>query len=63
MLRPVPSLEGRQVGQIGGKILPSHVCHNEEERWCVLLPGSALFRLMAHPLQPGVVGSYPVRGV
>jgi hypothetical protein len=27
-----------------------------------LLPGLVLFRLVAPPLQPGVVGLYPVRG-
>jgi hypothetical protein len=51
------------VGQTGGKILPAHVYRNEEERWFRLLLGSVLSRLVAPPIQPGVVGSYPVRGV
>jgi hypothetical protein len=50
----------RRVRQTGDKILPAHVYHNEEERWCVLFPDSFLFRLVAPPLQPGVVGPYPV---
>jgi hypothetical protein len=32
-------------------------------RWHELLPGLVLFRLVAPPLQPGVVGPYPIRGV
>jgi hypothetical protein len=54
---------GRQVGQIGGKIHPTHVYRNEDERWCGLLPGSILIRLVAPPLQPGVGESYLVWGV
>jgi hypothetical protein len=30
--------------------------------WCRLLPGLVLFSLVAPPLQPGVVGAYPVYG-
>jgi hypothetical protein len=47
----VSGREGRRVGQTGGEILCAHVYHNEEERWCGVLPGSVLFRLVA-PLQP-----------
>jgi hypothetical protein len=60
---PVPGRGGRWVRQTGSKILPAHVYHNEEERWCRLLLGSVLFRLVAHPLQPGVVGPYLVHVV
>jgi hypothetical protein len=51
---PGPTLGwgGRWARQIGGKILPAHVYHNEEERWCELLLSSVLFRLVAPPLQP-----------
>jgi hypothetical protein len=30
--------------------------------WCGLLPGLVHFRLVVHPLQPGVVELYHVRG-
>jgi hypothetical protein len=30
---------------------------------CGLLPGLVLSRLVAPPLQPGVVGPYPIQGV
>jgi hypothetical protein len=43
--------------------MPVHVYRNEEERWFRLLLGSVLSRLVAPPIQPGVAGSYPVRGV
>jgi hypothetical protein len=58
----IPGQGGRRAGQAGGKILPTHVYRNEEER-CRLLPGSVLFRFVAPPLKLGVVGPYPVRGV
>jgi hypothetical protein len=52
---------GREAGQADSwEILPAHVYHNEEERLYRLLMGSVLFRLVAHPLQPRVVGPYPV---
>jgi hypothetical protein len=60
---PILGQGGRHVGQTGGEILPAHDYRNEEKRWCRLHPGSILFRLVAPPLQPGVVGTYPVRGV
>jgi hypothetical protein len=63
MLGLVPGQGGRWAGQTGGEILPVHVYHNEEERWCGLLLCSVLFRLVTPPLQPGVVGPYLVRGV
>jgi hypothetical protein len=53
----------RRVRQTGGEILPAHVYRNEEERWCGSLQGSVLFRLVAPPLQPRVVGPYSVQGV
>jgi hypothetical protein len=56
---PVPS----RVGEGGGEILRTHVYHNKEERWCVLILGSVLFLLVTPPLQPGVVGSYLIWGV
>jgi hypothetical protein len=56
MLGPVP----RWVRQIGGKILPARIYRNEEERWRRLLLDSVLFRLVAPPLQPGVVEPYLV---
>jgi hypothetical protein len=31
--------------------------------WCKVLPGLVLFRLVVPPLQSGVVGPYPVRGI
>jgi hypothetical protein len=43
--------------------MPAHIYHNKEERWGALLTCSVLFRLVAPPLQPGVVEPYPVRGV
>jgi hypothetical protein len=61
--RHVSGRGGRSAGKIGGETLLAHVCHNEEERWCGLLPGSVLFSLVAPALQPVVVGSYPVWGV
>jgi hypothetical protein len=63
MLGPILGRGGRWVGQTGGKILPTYVYRNEEERWCRLLPGSVLFWLVAPPLHLGMVGPYLVRGV
>jgi hypothetical protein len=63
MLGPIPGQGGRWNGQIGGEILPIHVYHNEEKRMCGLLPGSVLLRLVVLPLQAGVVGSCPIRGI
>jgi hypothetical protein len=40
-----------------------HIYCNEEKRWCGLLPGSVLFRLVASPLRLGEVGPYPIWGV
>jgi hypothetical protein len=53
----------RRVGQTGGEIMPAHVYRNGEDKWCILLLGLVLFRLVAPPLQPGVVEPYPVWGV
>jgi hypothetical protein len=37
--------------------------HNEEERWRGLLPSLFLFRFVAPPFQPEMVGSYLIRSV
>jgi hypothetical protein len=50
----------RQVGLIGGEILPARDHLGEGKDWCGLLPGLILFRLVVPPLQPGVVGLYPI---
>jgi hypothetical protein len=60
---PIPRRGGRQARQTGSKILPAHAYRNEEERWCGLLSGSVLFRLVAPPLQLRVVGPYLVQCV
>jgi hypothetical protein len=60
MLGPMPGRRGRWNGLSCGKILPSHDYCNEGKRWSGLIPGLALFRLVTPPLQPGVVGPYPV---
>jgi hypothetical protein len=60
---PISGWGGRRVRQTDDEILPVHVYHNEEERWCGLLLGLVLFRLVAPPLPPGVVEPYLVRGV
>jgi hypothetical protein len=46
----------------GGEIPPTHVNHRVEKWWCGLLPELVLSRLVAPPLQPSVVGSFPGRG-
>jgi hypothetical protein len=51
MPEPIVGRGGRQAGQTGGKIPPTNIYCNEEERWCGLLLGSVLFRLVAPPLQ------------
>jgi hypothetical protein len=63
MFEPVSGRGEGWNGLTGGKILPAHDYHNEGKRWCGLLSGLVLFRLVVLPLQPGVVGPYPVRGV
>jgi hypothetical protein len=63
MLGPVPGQGGRRNGKTGGEILPAHVYCNEEKRRFGLLSGLVLFRLVAPPLQIGVVGPYPVWGM
>jgi hypothetical protein len=45
----------------GGEILHVHDYRNEGKQLCGLLSGVVLFRLVAPPLQVGVVGSYLVR--
>jgi hypothetical protein len=62
--RPISGRGGRQNGQTGGEIIPAHIYHREKKRRRGLLQGLVLFRLVvASPLQPGVVGSYPVWGI
>jgi hypothetical protein len=63
MPRPIPGRGGRRNEQPGCEIVPAHVYHNEGRRRCGLHPGLVLFKLLAPPLQPRVVGPYPVRGV
>jgi hypothetical protein len=47
-------------GLVGGKILTvRRYCDGREDRYA-LFSGLVLFRLVAPPLQPGVVGPYPV---
>jgi hypothetical protein len=60
---PILGRGGRRVAQTSGEILHAHIYRNEEQRQCGLFLGSILFRLVAPPLQPRVVGSYLVRGV
>jgi hypothetical protein len=47
----------------GDKILPTRDYRNEKKQWCGLLSDLVLFRLVAPPLQAGVVGLYLVQGV
>jgi hypothetical protein len=56
--RPILGRGGRWNGQTDGKILPATTIINEGKRWRGLLTGLVLFRLVAPPLQPGVVGRY-----
>jgi hypothetical protein len=63
MPRTILDRGGRQIGQTGGRILSVHIYYNEEEGQCRLPLGLVLFRLVAPPLQPGVVRPCPVRGV
>jgi hypothetical protein len=41
-------------------MLPVHACRRVEKWRRDLLSGLVLFRLVVPPLQPGVVGPYPV---
>jgi hypothetical protein len=61
MSMPILGWGGRWNGQTGGEIPP--VYRNEGKRWCELLPGLTLFRLVAPSLLPRVVGPYLVCGV
>jgi hypothetical protein len=60
LLRPISGWGGRRNEQTGGEILPTHVYCKEEKQRCGLLPGLVIFSLVAPPLQPGVVGPYPI---
>jgi hypothetical protein len=51
MPETVPGRGGRRVRQTGGKILSAHVYHNEEERWCELLPGSIFLGWWLYPIR------------
>jgi hypothetical protein len=47
-------------GLVGGKILTvRRYCDGREDQYA-LFPGLVLFRLVTPPLQPGVVGPYPI---
>jgi hypothetical protein len=52
----------RLTGLIGDEILTTHGYRYKEKDWCGLLPGLVRFRLVAPPLQPGVVVPYLVWG-
>jgi hypothetical protein len=56
MAGPVLGQGGRQNGQTGGEVLPAHIYHTEEKRRCGSLLILVPFRLVATPLEPGVVG-------
>jgi hypothetical protein len=43
----------------GGEIFLADDYHNEGKLWCALLLVLVFIRLVAPPLQPGVVGPYP----
>jgi hypothetical protein len=51
---------GYIVGQIGGEILPVHGYHDGRGDRYRSFRDLVLFRLVAHPLQLGVVGPYLV---
>jgi hypothetical protein len=63
MSGPIPSQGGRRASRTCDKILPAHVYHNEERQRHGLFSGLVLSMLVVRPLQPGVVGPYPVRDV
>jgi hypothetical protein len=48
---------------IGNEILPTHGCQDGGKGLVRIAPGSSFFRLVVSPLQSGVVGPYPVRGM
>jgi hypothetical protein len=60
---PVLGQGGRCTEQIGGEIKPAHVYYNEKNVTVWIIPSLVLFRLVAPPLQPGVVEPYMVWGV
>jgi hypothetical protein len=61
ILGPVLGRGGSQAGQTGGGILLVHVYRKERKGAVWISPGVlVLFKLVAPPLQPGVVGPYPV---
>jgi hypothetical protein len=53
----------RRTELTGGEILPTHSYRDKGWYWCRLLPGLVLFRLVVHPLQPGVVGPYLIQSI
>jgi hypothetical protein len=58
-----PGRQERRDGQTSGEIPSASANHRVEKWWHGSLPRLVIFRLVAHPLQSKVVGSYPVRGV
>jgi hypothetical protein len=52
----------RQAGLTCGEILPACGYWDGGRDWCGLLTGPVLFRLVVPPLQPEVMGPYPVQG-
>jgi hypothetical protein len=50
-------------GYARGEILPIHSYHEGREDWYGSFLGLVLFKSVAPPLQPGVVGPYLVWGV
>jgi hypothetical protein len=63
MSKPIPGRGGERNEQTGGEILPTHIYRTEGKRRWGLLLGLVIFRLVTPPLQLGVMGPYPVRGV
>jgi hypothetical protein len=56
---PFPGHRERREGQTGGEIPFAHANCRAEKRWRGLFLGLVFFRLVAPPLQPGVVGPFP----
>jgi hypothetical protein len=60
---PEPGGGKQWSGLTGGEILPAHDYQDGGTCWRGLLQSLALFSLVVPPLQLGVMGPYPVRGV
>jgi hypothetical protein len=52
----------RLTGLTGGEILPAYGYQGKGKDWCGLLLGLIIFRLVAPPVHPGLVGPYLVLG-